>query len=197
VGGVEDLVRCPSCAGGVCDGGDQGWPGGVGEDAGCGSLAEELRKDGGPFGSQRFGAGVVSAGDGGGGEVRGQAPPQRGGRLFVGKRAVVCDAAREGGDVDTGAFGRAEPVGEGGPVGVGGDPGVDAVGELSPPADVGAWVAADCADALVETALGALVGDSRASGAGWSTVVIRDGGGRAPDSDLGQQVVVGVAGCVE
>jgi hypothetical protein len=104
VGGVEDLVRRPSCAGGVRDGGDQGRPGRVGEDPGCRSLAEELREDGGPVGSQRLCARVVSAGDGGGGEVRGQAPPQRGRRLFVGSGRRVRRGGGEGGDVDAGAF---------------------------------------------------------------------------------------------
>ena len=188
-GGGGEQVRWWPVGGG--DGGDQGRPGGVGDD-GFGDAA-----------SRAGGAGRPSRGvaaecwrvEGGRCQGAGQAPPQRGGGQFVGQRPVAFDRrAEQVGDVGAGAGGVVEVGGQPGPERVGGEVRVDAVGQGAP-ALCGGLAAADCGvDAGVDEllygrgAVGVLVGSGDA-GVGGIDVV-----GGAKHRDLGEQLgLVGAA----
>ena len=72
-----------------------------------------------PVRSQGLGHRVIGRGHRSGGEVARKPPPQRRGGLLIGQRRLRADRADKIGDVDAGAVGDGEPVGEGGPVRVG------------------------------------------------------------------------------
>jgi len=137
VGGGQDLLGGPSAVGGLADGGDQGRPGGVGDDAGGEVVTEQRIEVAGPGRSQGGRGGGASGievaglrGQGSRCQVAGQSPPQGGGGHLIGQRAplvprrcqprpglcygggvvarVADQAGDQGGDVDAGPVGGGE-----------------------------------------------------------------------------------------
>ena len=192
VSGGQDLLRVPSGGGGAGDGGDEGGPATVGEDAVGGGLAEDGGQRRGPGRPHRAGGAGGGGVECGGGEVVGEAPPQRGGGHLVGEGTVGADADGEGVDVDAGAGGGVEPVGELRPVRVGGDPPVDRVGGGRPCPGGGVRVAEGPVEPVVEGVLRAGVGHPvlRRSGQGGFGVGHAERG--PPDGDVEEEVGVAV-----
>ena len=137
VGCGQDLFGGPAGLDRLGDGGDQSRPGGVGDDACAEVVAEQDGEVTGPGRPQGGGDGCAARAQVAGlreqrsrRELPGQPPPQRGGRHLIRQcggpvggcalRAAVRRAGMsdEGVDVDAGAVGGGEPVGEHGPVGV-------------------------------------------------------------------------------
>jgi len=208
----QDLFGGPAGVGGVGDGGDQGRPGGVGDDA-CGQVvAEQDGEVAGPVGPQGGGNGGAARAQVAGlreqrsrRELPGQPPPQRGGghlvwqwrgpvgQCAVGEGAVGAGVGREGVsdqrvDVDAGAGGGGEPVGEHGPVGVGEQPGLELLGQGAPAVRGRCGVAERAGDPGAQGVLLAGVGGGQPAGAGGGEVVVGDVVGGSPDGEVGEQV---------
>jgi len=221
VGGGQDLLGGPPAVGGLADGGDQGRPGGVGDDAGGEVVTEQDIEVAGPGRSQgAVGGGAVGAqvaglrGQGGGCQVPGQSPPQRcGGHLIrqrarlvprrceprlccgggVGVARVADEAGDQGVDVDAGAVGGGEVVGDGRPVRIGEQPRLDLPGQGAPPVRRGSRVAEDAGDPGVQSLLRPPVRGGQPLRAGRAQVVVLDVVRGPPNGEVGQQVAGAVS----
>ncbi len=188
VGGGQDLPWSPAAVGGGGDGGDQGRPGGVGDDPGGGERAEQVDQGGRPGRPQP----VRGRPGEGGGQLVGQPPPQGGCRLLVRQWPGAGDRVGQGGHVDAGAGGRRHPGGQGGPERVGQDPRFDLLGQRLPPGGGGVRCAQDGGQTggqslVVSGADGGWLGWSGGPRVrGWHA----DAG--APDGQVGSQLRVAV-----
>ena len=169
--GDDEVLEAVAALGGVGERGGQVGPPGAGFEVGCGLVAELV--------NQRF----FPGGEGGAvgrGEVAGESPPQRGGRLFCRQGPVGDGCGEVFGDGDVGVVEGGEAVSEHGGVGVAGEVGVDVAQEVGPDGDgVGG------SEPVGEVLLPVVRGGAELGGSGGAAVAGFDLPGCPPHLDIG------------
>ena len=119
--GVQQVGQRDAVRQGAVDGGDDGGPVRVAQQALGGGLAEVGGEGGQPVGAQRVGGCAVAVGgQHGGGDAGGDAPPDGGGSVLVGQRGLGGGGAQQGRGISAGAGQGGEVLDQGRPVRVGG-----------------------------------------------------------------------------